>query len=152
MKQISQNTNSEQRAELTRLQKEAVSYFFMRLKTIYLSQYQHLMPDEHTEKLAKREYARQVCNISKQKMDDGFNALHEQRQSDPKSWEFLNIDKVIGLVKSGGHHWQHRVIKAKDAEWAEKQNLLNSKRSQESLEKNAEIIARLRSAISKSGI
>ena len=150
MKQVGQvlnNTESSksgQREKLTDLQKEAVAYFFMRLKLIYANQYYQLMPDEETERLVKREYARQVCNITKERMDDGFEALHQQRQTDPKYLEFLNIDKVIGIIRTGGKHWSHRSVEAADRQWHEKQKQIEQKASEESLTRLSKTIEELR--------
>lgn len=104
------------RAPLTQPQTDTVGYFFARVRVIYGNQYNSAFPDESSEKFAKREYARQVCDISRNRMDEGFHALHQQRQINPDKWRFLDIDQIIGLVKTGGQHWEHRVRAAKEAE------------------------------------
>lgn len=135
------------RAPLTQEQADTVGYFFARVRVIYGNQYLVNFPDESTEKFAKREYARQVCDIPRERMDAGFTALHQQRQQSPGEWQYLDLDKIIGLIKTGGEHWSHRVMREKDAEWAESQKRLTLKRSPETIEKGAQIIAELRKSI-----
>ena len=105
---------------LTQDQADAVGYFFARIRVIYGHQYQVNFPDESTEKFAKREYARQVCNISRETMDEGFDALHKARQETPDEWKYLDLDKIIGLVRTGGLHWSHAVQRAQERRNAEK--------------------------------
>ena len=140
------NPRPSTRKPLTELEKQAVAYFFMRVKAIYGQQYFNLMPDETTEAIVKREFARQVCAITKDKMDSGFEALHHQRQSNPKDWEFLNLDKVCGLVKTGGQHWSQRVLAAKDREASERK-ALPQKRDPEVIRKGAELLREARKGL-----
>lgn len=106
MKQISQIVSGNQggqtqRAPLTDEQIQIVGYFFARVRVIYGNQYAINYPDETTEKLAKREYAREICSVTPEKLAKGFDVLHKQRQTNPEAWKFLDIDKIIGLVKNG---------------------------------------------------
>lgn len=144
---IGQQQSQQQKAPLTDIQKEAVAYFFMRVKAIYGQQYFTLMPDEKTEMIVKREFARQICDMDKCRMDAGFDALHRERQNNPANWEFLNLDKVCGLIKSGGKHWQQRVLEAKDAELRERPKALEQKRSEETKERVSSGIAELRKGL-----
>lgn len=88
-------------ALLTDQQKDSVAYFFMRLKVSDPQQYDVLMPDETTEIFVKREYARQVCDFSREKIDQGFKLFHQMRQSGDPDYRFLKIDSVIGLMVHG---------------------------------------------------
>lgn len=106
MKQISQIVTGNQgghvqRAPLTDEQIQIVGYFFARLRVIYGNQYAVNYPDETTEKLAKREYAREICSVTPEKLAKGFEVLHKQRQTNAEAWKYLDIDKIIGLIKNG---------------------------------------------------
>lgn len=89
--------------QLTREQRDAVGYFFARLRLFNSTQYDALMPDEKTEALTKREYAQHLIGFSRERIDKGLNAYHEARQSGTKGFEFLDIDRAIGMVKHGGN-------------------------------------------------
>ena len=98
---MSGSTQRSAPAPLTEQQKDSVAYFFMRLKVSDPQQYDVLMPDETTEIFVKREYARQLCDFSREKIDKGFKLFHDLRQSGHPDYKFLKIDSVIGLMVHG---------------------------------------------------
>lgn len=132
------------KAPLDQSQANAVGYFFARLRAIYANQYTVNYPDERTEMYAKREYARQICDITRERMDEGFEALHQQRQQNHEDWKYLDLDKIIGLIKTGGQHWSHRVMAAKDDD---KQKALPQKRSQEVIDHGSKLIQEARKGL-----
>ena len=91
-----------QRSPMTTEQKDAIAYFFMRLKLVDPQQYDLLMPDEITEIFIKREYAPQLAAFSRQRIDAGFKLFHAMRQAGHADYRYLKIDSVIGLIVNGG--------------------------------------------------
>lgn len=89
--------------QLNQEQRDAVGYFFARLKLFNSAQYDALMPDETTERLTKREYAAHLIGFTRDQIDKGLAAYHDARQSGIKGFEFLDIDRAIGMVKHGGN-------------------------------------------------
>lgn len=85
--------------QLTKEQREAVGYFFVRLKAIDPTQYDTLMPDLKTETLLKREYAPYLKDYTKQQIDRGLEMLHRKRQEGDPDYRWLNIDSVIRLIE-----------------------------------------------------
>lgn len=87
-------------ADLTKDQRHAVGYFFVRLKSVDPVQYDVLMPDEKTEAVIKREFAHYISKYTPAQIDLGMARLHKLRQDNDKDYRFLNIDKTIGLIKN----------------------------------------------------
>ena len=83
-------------------QRDSIAYFFFRLKTTDPQQYNLIMPGGKTEAAIKREYATHVMNFTRDKIDLGFEQLHKLRQANNPDYNFLNIDKVIGLINGSG--------------------------------------------------
>jgi hypothetical protein len=81
-------------------EQDTVAYFFFKLKAVYLDHCRRMMPDIKTENIIKREYAPHLVGFTRPQINRGFDALHIARREYPSDWEFLNIDKVIGLVIS----------------------------------------------------
>ncbi len=96
-------------ADMTDSQVDAVAYFYLRLSTIYGTEYLRHYPDENTEAVSKREHGVYVMNYTKAQIDKGMDALHVSRQSGDDKYKWLNIDEAIGLVKSGGNVTGDRV-------------------------------------------
>lgn len=106
---------------LTVEQKDSIAFFFMRLKLVYAQQYDAAMPDETTEKFAKREYAKHLADLSRDQISKGFDRLHKLRQGASwDQWRYMDIDRVIGLIKNGDSgdaaDWEQAMIKAADRE------------------------------------
>lgn len=108
---VSKKSNQTVQTRLTQGQVDTVGYFFARVRVIYGHQYMVNFPDEATENYAKREFARQVCDIPREIMDKGFQALHRVRQDKPDEWRFIDLDRIIGLVKTGGEEAFYRRLK-----------------------------------------
>lgn len=87
---------------LTDHQKDAVWYFFNRIRALDAGQFKQLCPDEKTESMVKREYAAHIIGLSKYQIDLSFDAYHRERQAHNKEYKFLNIDMLIGLAKNNG--------------------------------------------------
>ena len=94
--------------QLTENQRQAVGYFFARLRSVDPVQYDAMMPDEKTEAITKREYAQHIMNFTKDQIDNGIDGLHTHRQQNDPDYKFLNIDKAIGLVANNGHKYASR--------------------------------------------
>ncbi len=90
-------------------QVDAVAYFYLRLSTIYGTEFLRHFPDEVTEGISKREHGVYVMNYTMAQIDKGMDALHVSRQSGDDKYKWLNIDEAIGLVKSGGNVTGDRV-------------------------------------------
>ncbi len=95
--------------DLSHDQRQAVGYFFTRLKMADSIQYDIICPDSKTEALVKREYASYIANLSQQQIDYGFAKFHEFRQTGDQDFKFISIDKIIGLAsgKEKAGKWQH---------------------------------------------
>lgn len=107
---------------LSKEQRDAVAYFFFRLKAIDPAEYDRLLPDSKTERIVKREYAGSLIPLSKENMDAGFAYWHKKRQEGDPDFRFLNIDRVIGLMyenDSGfrGHKYIDGLEKDDDGEY-----------------------------------
>jgi hypothetical protein len=89
-------------AELTEEQRNAVGYFFARLRLVNATQYDALMPDEKTEQITKREYAAHLIGFTQEQIDRGLAGLHEMRQMGHPDYRFLDINQAIGLIAHGG--------------------------------------------------
>ncbi len=97
-------------ADLTKDQRDAVAYFFYRLKAVDPLEFDRMMPDEKTASVVKREYAGSLIGIKKQQMDAGFAHLHERRMENDREFRFLNIDKIIGLMHENRSRQEHRIL------------------------------------------
>lgn len=84
--------------QYSQAEQDAVAYFFFKLKIVYVTQYKSAFPDDKTERIIKREYAPHICGFTRDQINRGIDALHNARREYPDDWEFMNIDKVIGLV------------------------------------------------------
>ena len=97
------------RAEMSDDQAKAVAYFYARLSAVYGPEYMRCFPDEKTEAVSKREHGPFIMDYTKAQIEKGIDALHVSRQSGEDKYKWLNIDEVIGLVKSGGNVTGDRV-------------------------------------------
>ena len=97
------------RAEMSDDQAKAVAYFYARLSAVYGPEYMRCFPDEKTEAVSKREHGPFIMGYTKAQIEKGIDALHVSRQSGEDKYKWLNIDEVIGLVKSGGNVTGDRV-------------------------------------------
>lgn len=88
--------------ELHKHERDAVAYFFLRLSLLNREQYDRQFPDEKTEALAKREYAAHVKGFSREQIDKGMAAYHDNRQHGVEGYQFLDVDRAIGLIRNGG--------------------------------------------------
>ncbi|WP_444893614.1 hypothetical protein ACJJIE_03775 [Microbulbifer sp. TRSA001] len=88
--------------ELSREQRDSVAYFFLRLSLLNREQYDRQFPDEKTEALAKREYAAHLKDFTREQIDAGMAAYHENRQAGVEGFQFLDADRAIGLIRNGG--------------------------------------------------
>jgi hypothetical protein len=136
-----------QEKELQPEQKDAIGYFFAKLRIIYGNQYLVNYPDEKTEAFAKREYARHIVEITREQMDEGFDLLHQQRQKNADEWRYMDVDKIIGLIKTGGEHWAQRVQRkaAEEARILEKG--IEHQLTDDQRQKNSEFVASLRQGL-----
>ncbi|WP_323845379.1 hypothetical protein [Microbulbifer magnicolonia] len=89
-------------SELKERERDVVAYFFLRLRMINGEQFDRLFPDERTEALAKREYAAHLKDFSREEIDRGIAAYHENRQYGVNGFQFLDVDRAIGLIKNSG--------------------------------------------------
>lgn len=108
-------------APLTDQQKDSVSFFFMRLKLVYGPLYDSAIPDQTSEKFARREYGKHVANLTREQISKGFDLLHRLKQgAERDKWRYMDIDGVIGLIKHGDDgvstDWEHQRIKQADRE------------------------------------
>ena len=94
--------------QLTKEQRDAVAYFFVRLKAIDPLEYDRMMPDETTERMIKREYASSIMCLTKDRMDSGFATLHKKRMDNEPEYRFINIDKILGLMHEDRHGAAHK--------------------------------------------
>lgn len=83
-------------------ERDAVAYFFMKLKIADSRFYDQAMPDETTAKLTKREFSEFIRGFTKEKIDRGFVALHKLLACNNPDYKFLTIQKVIGLIENNG--------------------------------------------------
>lgn len=84
--------------ELTPVQRDAVGYFFARLKTADPSQYAVLIPSDKTRIALSRTYAPYIKDFTRDQVDAGFDRFHKLRQGGDERFRWLNIDQVIGLI------------------------------------------------------
>lgn len=89
-------------APLSDLERDAVVYFFVRLKLIEPNFYDQIMPDESTERAVKREFANQLRSFSKERIDKGFYELKRLIGSRHPDYKYLSVPKIIGLMANGG--------------------------------------------------
>ena len=87
---------------LTKEQREVVGYFFTRLRMLNAKQYDHIMHDEKTEKMVRREYASYLIEFSRDQIDIGFDGVHQLRQGGNRDYQWLDIDRIIGVIRCGG--------------------------------------------------
>lgn len=83
-------------------ERNAVAYFFMKLRIADPRFYDQAMPDEKTEKFTKREFSEFIRKFTKEKIDNGFVQLHKLLACGNPDYKFLTIQKVIGLIENGG--------------------------------------------------
>jgi len=83
-------------------ERNAVAYFFMKLRIADPRFYDQAMPDETTEKFTKREFSEFIRGFTREKIDKGFLNLHKFLADGHPDYKFLTIQKVIGLVENGG--------------------------------------------------
>lgn len=85
--------------QLSKRQRDAVGYFFRRLKLVSPAEYDRMVPTESTRTELQRDYAPYLKDFSKAHIDAGFDRLHTLRQQGDPEHRFLDIDKAIGLVQ-----------------------------------------------------
>lgn len=83
-------------------ERNAVVYFFMKLKIADPRFYDQAMPDETTEKFTKREFSEFIRGFTKAKIDKGFFELNKLLAAGNPDYKFLTVQKVIGLIENGG--------------------------------------------------
>lgn len=83
-------------------ERNAVAYFFMKLRIADPRFYDQAMPDEKTEKFTKREFSEFIRGFTKEKIDRGFLELNKLLAAGNPDYKFLTIQKVIGLIENGG--------------------------------------------------
>lgn len=87
--------------ELTKDERDAVGYFFIKLKATAGTQYDSMFQTPTILSVAKREYARHIIKYSREQIDKGFDRFRELKQDGEKDYQFVDIDKIIGLMKEG---------------------------------------------------
>ena len=60
-------------------ERDATAYFFLRLKAIYGAEYKRHFPDVESERISKREWARQIGQYSREKIDHMFGHVKSER-------------------------------------------------------------------------
>lgn len=88
-----------------------MAYFFLRLKNIYGALYTAQYPTEEDLRMVKREYARYIGKHSRQVLAEAFDLVHKERIRGSKVFEFINIDKILGLCGSNWEAQCHKPFK-----------------------------------------
>ncbi|MET4696114.1 replication protein P [Endozoicomonas lisbonensis] len=90
---------------MTREQRNAVNYFYARVKSVYGSKYKVTFPvpegEEHSpeEKLSKREWGGQVMNLSREQIDNGISKLKQKLVDRQKDYDWPNIPFIAALCQ-----------------------------------------------------
>lgn len=93
---------------LTDFERDAVAYFFAKLKIADPRFFDQAMPDDKTEQITKREFAGMIRGFTKEKIDKGFRELHKLVAAGHDDYKFLKIQTVIALVANSGMSEAHR--------------------------------------------
>jgi len=78
-------------------ERDAIAYFFAKLKLTDQRFYTQAMPDVKTEEITKRDYANQLRYLSNEQIDKGFTELRRLIAANHPEYRFLTIPKAIGL-------------------------------------------------------
>ena len=83
--------------------KDAISYFFMRLQNVYGSAKMRVQwPDVEDLKMARREFGKMIAKFSRDQINDAFDSVHKERRAGNEKFDWPNIDAVIGLLTNEG--------------------------------------------------
>lgn len=104
-------------SEFTDQERDSTGYFFLRLQNQYPGKYQQQFPEEADIKLAKREWAKQIGQYTRDQIHEMFETVKRIRASaDTKlaeKFQWPDIGAILGVHAQG---WEHRVHAAKAAE------------------------------------
>lgn len=78
-------------------EKDTISYFFAKMKLTDQRFYDQAIPDEHVERITKRDYANQIRYMTNEQIDSGFVALRKLMAANHPDYRFLTIPKIIGV-------------------------------------------------------
>lgn len=85
-------------------QKDSTAYFFVRLKTVYGADFMRHFPDVESEKMAKREWAQQIGQYTRQQIDSMFDHVKSERMRGNEDYQWLDIGNILAIL---GSSWQH---------------------------------------------
>lgn len=95
-------------------ERDATAYFFLRLKNIYGGKYLAAYPDEESVRLAKREWAKQIGQYSREDIDRMFDMVKQQQAKGDEEYQWPNIGLILGAASVG---WEHKRLEAAEKEW-----------------------------------
>lgn len=84
-------------------EREAIFYFFAKLKMLDPIAFNRAMPDEKQEKAVKTEFANSIRGFTKEQIDFGFGELKKLIGLNNPDYKFLSVAKVVGFIANGGN-------------------------------------------------
>lgn len=109
LEQMIQNANQEKRRSvkspepLNQTERDAVYYFFAKLKLFDPIRYDQIMPDAKSEKATKTEYANSIRGFTKLQIDFGFGELKKLVGLNDPDYKFLTVARIVGFIANGGN-------------------------------------------------
>ena len=85
--------------DLNKTQRQAVNYFYGRVKAVYGSRYKSQFPSDDDERLSKSEWSGQVMNLDKENIDRGVEKLKGLLVAQSKDYEWVNIPLIAALCQ-----------------------------------------------------
>lgn len=85
-------------------EKDSTAYFFVRLKAVYGAEFMRHFPDVESERISKREWARQIGQYSREQIDGMFSHVKSERMRGNDDYQWLDIGNILAIL---GSSWQH---------------------------------------------
>jgi hypothetical protein len=104
-------------SEFTEQERDSTGYFFLRLRNLYGSKYVQQFPDEQDLKLAKREWAKQIGQYTRDQIHDMFETVKRiQASGNTKLAEKFQWPDIGAILAVHAQGWEHRVHSARAQE------------------------------------
>lgn len=84
-------------------EREAIFYFFAKLKMLDPIAFDRAMPDDKQEKAVKTEFANSIRGFTKEQIDSAFGELKKQIGLGNPDFRFLSVARVVGFVANNGN-------------------------------------------------
>ena len=75
-----------------------VNGLFALFQSYYPQDFQRQCPSDHSVAILKKRYAPHIRPLTEERIKRGFDKILERRASGDKSLDFLDLDKILGVI------------------------------------------------------